>query len=524
MQKGIPKKKEKQDGVVVTITRDRPNTSTRRKYVIFANVSLAIIIAVVIFGFISYINGRNYVHFDFTSNKKFTLSSKTKNIIKNLDKPVTITTLFDPSELFYAQIKDILGSYAYISKFIKVDQINPLQNRTKAEELAKNLKMEALELNSIVIQSGERSKHILQKEVIERSFPFKFIGEEVFTSAILSVSQGKQTGIYFTIGHGERSVDDFDKPGFSSVVESFKRDNFNIIPLDLLTRKKIPASCKILVIAGPTKPFSTEEINIIKDYLRNDGKLLAMFEPALTPNEPSGLKPLLEEYGIKLRDDVIIYNKVSSPMFGARIVSEVYISKDEYQEHKIVNEMTNLTTVFFGACGIESELSHSSTGSVGSSDFIVKPLTFAPDLAWGETTIVSNVRPRLDPEKDLAPPISLAVAVEPADPTRMDAYGNPRNSILDKDAMEGTRIVVFTDVDFAANEYIRKPGNKDIIRNSVSWLAKKESQLGIAGKTPDFRAASFSPQMMQLIFWLSIGALPFVTIITGGIVWWRRRR
>lgn len=516
----------KDDKIKNTLSKTR-----RRKVVIFANVTFIVIVAIVIFGFVSYINSRNYIHLDFTANKKFTLSGKTKNILNNLDKPIVITMLFNPDEIFYPQIKDILDEYAYMSRLISLKQIDPLRNRTKAEELAKELKLEALELNSIVIQSGERSKHILQKEVIEKGYPFKFIGEEIFTSAILSVSQGKQTGIFFTIGHGEREIDDFDRPGLSSVVESFKRDNFKVAALDLLAKKEIPKDCKILVIAGPTKPFSTDEINVIGDYLKNNGKLLIMLEPALSPNMPSGLKSLLEDYGVKLRDDVVVYNKVNMPMFGLQLVTEVYVSKDEYQEHKITKDMSKLTTVFFGACGVESAPSHQmgsngDMGSGGNRNFIVRPLAYAPDQAWGEVTIKSDVKPQFDPEGDLSGPISLAVAVEPIDPEVKGALGggSGHGSPVDKEGAEGARIVLFTDVDFAANEYIRNPGNQDIVRNSVNWLAKKETQLGIAGKSPEFRSASFSPERMKLIFWLSIGALPLITMISGVIVWWKRRR
>ena len=83
--------------------------------------------------------------------------------------------------------------------------------------------------------------------------------------------------------------------------------------------------------------------------------------------------------------------------------------------------------------------------------------------------------------------------VEPLDSSTMLGFGpGAHPSTLADTDIEGTRIVVFTDVDFAANEYIKNPGNQDIIRNSVNWLAKKETHLGISGKTPEFRTASFS--------------------------------
>ena len=208
----------KKNSLVIESDMAGHGKSKRSRVAIFANVTVVVIIAIVIFGFISYVNGRHYVHFDFTANSKFTLSSKTKSILKNLDKSVTITVLFNPEEMFYSQINDILDEYAYLSRFITIEQIDPLRNPEKADDFAKKLKLQALELNSIAFQCGERNKHVLQRDVMELAYPFKFIGEEAFTSAILSISEGKQTGVFFTIGHGEREIDEFERFGFSSVV------------------------------------------------------------------------------------------------------------------------------------------------------------------------------------------------------------------------------------------------------------------------------------------------------------------
>ena len=67
-------------------------------------------------------------------------------------KPVVITTLFNPGEMFYEQIVDILKEYAYHSDKIKVESIDPLRNRTKVEELAKRLEIDALQLNTVVFR------------------------------------------------------------------------------------------------------------------------------------------------------------------------------------------------------------------------------------------------------------------------------------------------------------------------------------------------------------------------------------
>ena len=41
-----------------------------------------------------------------------------------------------------------------------------------------------------------------------------------------------------------------------------------------------------------------------------------MLEPAVAPNNPTGFKTLLAEYGIVVRDDVVVYNKVNMPLLA----------------------------------------------------------------------------------------------------------------------------------------------------------------------------------------------------------------
>ena len=169
-----------------------------------------ILIAVAIFVFVSYINDRHYYRCDMTASGKYSLSSKTKKILKNLDEPIFVTSLLVKRQdyRFYGQIVDILEEYKYVSDKITVTFLNPLLDGTKITELAEKLKMDKkqVELGSIIFACGDNSKHVLLKDVIENEFPFKFKGEEIFTSAIVNVTRGKQTNVYFTKGHGERET------------------------------------------------------------------------------------------------------------------------------------------------------------------------------------------------------------------------------------------------------------------------------------------------------------------------------
>ena len=510
----------------------------KTKTLIGANVIFMILIVIAIFVFVSYINDRHYYRFDLTASGRYTLSAKTKKILKSLDQPVFITSLLVQNQdyRFYGQIIDILEEYKYVTDKIKVTLLNPLTDRTKITELAEKLKMdlEQLQLNSIIFKCGDKSKHVQQSEVIEREFPFKFKGEEVFTSAILNVTQEKQTTVYFVKGHGERDFGDFERAGLGNLANSIKRANYNIIPLDLLEKKRVPENCDILFIAGPTKAFSTEETNYIRNYLGTsarlldekgelkEGKLLVMLEPVVGANKPSGLNALLGEYGIIVRDDAVVYNKVNMPLYGMQTVVEIYISDDKYLEHEITKDIEKLTSVFYGSSVVSVAPLNDTMA------FSAKAIVRAPDSSWGETEIAGKERPKYDEDADIASPITLAIAAELREPesTPITDVTTPPHATKAFEGIgkKGSRIVVFGDTDFAANAFSDNPGNQDLVLNSVSWLARREKELVISPKAPDVRRAIIKPAELTVIFWLSIAGLPSIGIIIGGFVWWRRRR
>jgi len=495
--------------------------ASKRKALVGTNVAVMSIFAAGIFAIVGFINSRHYERFDLTLTGKYSLSQKTKNILKNLDRPIVITTLFNPGEMFYEQIVDILKEYAYHSDKLKVETVDPLRNRTRVEELAKRLKIDDLQLNTVVFECGEHSKHVQQSEVIEKQYPFKFKGEEAFTEAILNITQEKQTAIYFVTGHGERSFEDFDRSGISGISNALKRDNCRVAPLDILNTRKIPDDCDVLVVAGPTKAYLTEELNIIRDYLEGRGKLLLMLEPALSPNTPTGFKTLMAEYGIVIRDDIVIYNKVNMPLFGMQTVAEIYVGKDEYAEdHAIVNDLKNYNTILFGACSVDASPPNDQM------PYQATVLMTAPEGSWGETDVANlkQKKPEYNVDTDLPGPVVLAVASQVKELPKAVTQSHPSMANDPKAKPQGARLVLFGDVNFASNEYMDNPGNMDLFRNSINWLAKKETQLGISAKPPEFRKATINPVQMKVIFWVSIAGIPVIPIIIGSIVWWRRRR
>jgi hypothetical protein len=67
-------------------------------------------------------------------------------------------------------------------------------------------------------------------------------------------------------------------------------------------------------------------------------------------------------------------------------------------------------------------------------------------------------------------------------------------------------------------------GNLAFVMNSVNWLAKKESKIGIPPQAPERRELRTTPAAMKMVFLITVLAMPLACILAGGFVWWMRRR
>jgi len=85
------------------------------------------------------------------------------------------------------------------------------------------------------------------------------------------------------------------------------------------------------------------------------------------------------------------------------------------------------------------------------------------------------------------------------------------------------RMVVLGSADVIDNQYIANFFNRDLLVNSVNWLAGDEG--GISIRPRALRASRFrlTVDQFQIVFALSVLLLPELLLIAGIAVWWSRR-
>lgn len=198
-------------------------------------------------------------------------------------------------------IENLLGKYESLSDHIQVVKKNPDVYPTFAQQYTD----ETAENNSLVVECGDRSRfisyddiYLQEADMTTYSYNTSFDGEGAITSAIDYVVNEEQPQIYVLEGHGESELP-------STFSDQIERENMELHTFSLLTVDAIPEDADCIMIYGPTSDISTEEKDMLADYVASGGKLLVMAGP-VESGSLDNLLSLLSDYGVTATDGIVI--------------------------------------------------------------------------------------------------------------------------------------------------------------------------------------------------------------------------
>ncbi|MGE5488104.1 MAG: GldG family protein [bacterium] len=446
------------------------------RYTAYASVYILVIVAVLVAA--NWLANRYNKSVDATANKRFSLSDQTEKVVKNLKQDVKITYYDRTGE--FERARDLLGRYSNLSPKLTVEYIDPLKKPSLARAAGVRT------LGTIYVSSGEKREEA------------KSLTEEEITGALIRALKSGPRMAYFVTGSGEKSIDDTNPEGFSSMKDVLEKNNYTTREISLIEKPEVPEDCTILVIAGPTKDYIEPEIDAIKTYIEKGGRALIMVDPPLAfgnqqPPANDALVKLLQGWGVTVNKDLALDTSGVGQIFG--LGPEIPLVTD-YDTHAIVREMRGIATVF----PLVRTLDVKSDGAAS-----VEKLLETSENSYATTSLGSN-QIRIDPKKDKRGPFVLAAA-----------------GTL-KGEQEG-RFVVTGGSMWASNNFLnsRSVGNRDLFLNMMNWLSSDEDLIAIRPKDPEDRRLSLTQAQMGRVFYSSIIGLPLLVLVGGGIVWWRRR-
>lgn len=237
---------------------------------------------------------------DISSTKLYSITSNTKVVVNALDQDVTIYWIVQSDEEDDV-IENLLGKYESLSEHIKVIKKNPDVFPTFAQQYTS----EAVQNNSLVVECGERSRFISYSDIYlydtnlsSYSYDVSFDGEGAITSAIDYVVNEDQPRIYVLEGHGEAEL----PSAFSGQIE---KDNIELSGFSLLTADAVPEDADGILIYAPSSDISTQEKDLLTEYVSGGGKLLVMAGPT-EDGTLTNLYSILADYGVETADGVVV--------------------------------------------------------------------------------------------------------------------------------------------------------------------------------------------------------------------------
>lgn len=481
-------------------------TTTRRRLTLGLHAGAAVALAAVLVVMVNYLAQRNYARADWSQSRFYSLSDKTISLLDGLSNRVDITVFFQPDHPFFEDIANLLKEYTQASPRLHVELVDPNRNLARTEELAR--RYQVTELNVVVFDHNGRHKTVSADDVMEMDYaglasgqPLQasaFKGEQVFSSALQSITQERPPVVYFVRGHGERDLNDRDPyAGYSELAQRIRGDNAEARDVSLAEKHGVPADADALVIAGPTNPFSTQEIETLQQWVQNkNGRLMVL----LDTGSAAGLENLLEPWGVRLRNDVVV-----DPQ---RTLTGLDLFVDAYGPHPITRRLHHITSVLYMPRSVEA--SSPPAGQVDRADQpVVTPLAFSSSDSWAESDLEQKPM-KFEARSDRRGPIALAVAVERGPLQGVEVEIRP------------TRLVVFGDTDFLSNGAM-SGGNADFFMSALNWLLDRETLMAIAPKPVTDNRLVMTRGQVTSLFWVVTVVLPGLVAILGLAVWLQRR-
>ena len=475
----------------------------RHRFWIHLNTSTAFLLVAVIVLMLNYLSYRHYYRADWSERQLYSLSSKTTGLLDTLEESIKVTVFFQPGNVLYEDIHNLLREYRFHTDQLNIQWVDPDRDIAQTEELA--VKYEVTEPNVVVFDYAGRSKYVRADEIaqidassgVPKILAFK--GEQAFSSAIQGVVQQTVPAVYFLTGHGERDIENFDRrTGFSGVAQLIERDNVDVRTLELSVEKKIPADCAVLIVAGAAQSMSPAESDLIRTWLQRSGRLLVLADAL----QASGLEPLLREWGVLLRNDVVV--DPARTLTGR----EVFVSA--YNIHPVTEKLSTTAAIFHLPRSVQPDTTQLRRMAADRPQ--VSPLALSSDSSWSESQPDQSPAKYDEGTDDQLGPASLAVAVEKGSSTgRLDMQIRP------------ARIIVFGDSGFVSNGGLTG-GDTSLFMSSLNWLLDREQLMAIPPKELEDTRLQLTRNDIRTLLLCIVWGIPLLAAVPGILLWIVRRK
>ncbi|MDB9479422.1 Gldg family protein [Dolichospermum circinale CS-537/03] len=476
------------------------------------NALIATLSVLVILGLINFLGIRYHLRLDLTDTQLFTLSPQSRELVSNLPETMKVW-LFTKEK--NSQDQELLDNYHRQSNKFKFEYVDPELKPGLAERFG------VKDYGEVYLEFQTKRQLIQIISEDER------LSEIKLTNRLQQMINPKTAKVYFLQGHSEHPLS-ASKGAISKAIQGLTDKNFTISTLNLAERPQVPDDANVVIVAGPQKELLTGEVTALQNYLNRGGNLLLMIDPNTNPK----MDTLLKEWGVRLDNRLVIDNSGASLQLGPATILVT-----EYGQHPITQDFANNISVYPLTRPLEID-------PVPDVESMVLLKTKPYPNSWAESDQKSE-KLEFNEDKDLKGPLTLGVALTrkllnspiPTDKTSPTAIPIPTAIPTDKtsptpipttktspNTAKESRLVVFGNSNFATDSLFEQQLNGDVFLNTVSWLSQQDEKLlSIRPKQPKNRRIIISNLEANLLTISAVFLLPLLGLLTGFIIWWKRR-
>ena len=453
------------------------------------NSGISVLLFIGVLGLVNYLGNQHQKRFDMTTERLHSLGDESVKVLGEVKEDIRVKAFYPRGD--EPAVRQLLELYSNQNGKIGIEFIDP----DKDPQAANQYQVESYGIVPNPFSGQERIFGTIILDMgngkVERIEKQDSPTEEDVTNALMKLVKGEKKIVYFVEGHGEKAINSPDRTGYQVAAGALGKDGYEVKPLSLVREEKVPADASAVVVVGPeTEPFP-QETDKLDSYLNGGGSVLLMLDPPPS----ASLKEFTQKWSVNVGSNRVIDVTGMGQLLGRGPDTPLVGS---YGQHKIVERFDVMT--FFP---VARSVAPASPPAAGLS---AEPLIESADQSWGESDLTSN-KVGFDEKSDIKGPVPIATVVT------KDAEGGKK-----------ARLIVFGDSDFAENANFSNQGNGNLFLNTVKWLAGDESFIAIKTKSPEDRSLTITESGGRTVWILVVILIPGAVLVTGVLVWARRRR
>lgn len=471
---------------------------------------------------VNVLGARWYHRWDFTTDRLYTLSSSTEELLGALEQPVDVIVLLSKSDPLGVSVRHMLEAYGAMTTRLRVRYVDP--DRSPAEFLAVQQKYQILagkaddgrivtDAALVVAQSdaaGERHWFVTADELVrfdEESGRSRPAMEQALSSALANLRRAEQARLCFTTGHREPTLEDRGPQGLSELKQRLLKNNYEPVDLELGAPNASLSGCAAVVVATPELELGAGAASRVLEYVKSGGSAVLLLGPTLGEGRgvrPSGLEPVLELSGVTLGRDVVLEQaderrlpQGSGELFFAKLRAHAVTRGVLHDDDKLSSRVL---------------IAQSRSLAVGEAATLIAESS-EHAVALQDLSALSEPDRRVALEGARRGSFGVAAARELPRPAGSSA---PR----------GARLFVAGASNLAWNRNFQDPalyGNRRLIENAISWVAARPSMISVPEKPERELGLSLSDESLGEVLRYVLLYMPGSAALIGIFVLLRRR-